>query len=497
MHRPLKHCCAGAACLLLLAGAACAAEIDLRPSWDASIPLANPHKGWYHHYPDNHIKKYEIRQDSDLTNFPGMDHLYLRLAWAYLEPEEGKFRWEVIDDLIKKWTGHGLGIAFRISCKETSVDRIEQQFATPRWVRDAGAQGGHYRKGQPAGPDGPWEPVYDDPIFMAKLEKFLAAFAARYDGKPWVRYVDIGSVGDWGEGHTSSGSKRVYGYDALARHVDLHLKCFKHTQLVISDDFVFGIKDLAERQRMHAKIVDNAIGYRDDSILVDWYVTNYSKTFTVRSPEFFRDVWLKTPTVLELEHYGGVKERGNWNPRPGSSLAKFGGGQHGADYFRGALEVLHASYIGYHGYAHEWLADNPQLTVELLNRCGYWFFPHKLELPDKLGPGTSQPLTIAWQNRGVARAYHGYNLIVRLDGPKRFECEMPAGNQRWLPGPDDKPWRETYTLALPATLPVGEYRLALKLRSAEAGRDVKLPLKAEMLGGDGFYTVGQVRVEHY
>ena len=43
-----------------------------------------------------------------------------------------------MDRIIEQWTAHGLGIAFRISCKGTSTDRIEQQYATPRWVKDAG-----------------------------------------------------------------------------------------------------------------------------------------------------------------------------------------------------------------------------------------------------------------------------------------------------------------------------------------------------------------------
>ena len=46
---------------------------------------------------------------------------------------------------------------------------------------EAGAKGGYFRSGQEVGPDGPWEPVFDDPVFLAKLDKFLAAFAARYD----------------------------------------------------------------------------------------------------------------------------------------------------------------------------------------------------------------------------------------------------------------------------------------------------------------------------
>lgn len=136
---------------------------DLSTLHDAARILKNPHKGWYHHFPDNHPDKYRIARDADLLEFPGMDHVYVRLAWAYLEPREGQFDWAAIDRITDKWTAHGLRIAFCISCKETSTDRIEQQYATPRWVKEAGARGGHYRAGEAVGPEGPWEPVWGDP----------------------------------------------------------------------------------------------------------------------------------------------------------------------------------------------------------------------------------------------------------------------------------------------------------------------------------------------
>jgi len=130
-------------------GLALCREIDMTPHWDETIGLENPDKGWYHHYPDNHLTaRYPIAKDSDLVDFPGMDHLYMRLAWAYLEPAEGRFDWPVIDGTIEKWTSKGLGIAFRISCRETGTDRIEQQYATPRWVMEAGAKGEYYLRGE-------------------------------------------------------------------------------------------------------------------------------------------------------------------------------------------------------------------------------------------------------------------------------------------------------------------------------------------------------------
>lgn len=116
-----------------------------------------------------------------------MDHLYLRLAWAFLEPEEGKCNRSYIDDIVKKYVPKGYKIAFRISCKEagiapnsvpTQVDGI--QYTTPYWV--AGAKGIE----KPPYGSASWTPDWSDKIFLEKLNNFHKAFAARYDGQPYV-----------------------------------------------------------------------------------------------------------------------------------------------------------------------------------------------------------------------------------------------------------------------------------------------------------------------
>ncbi|MFW6114616.1 MAG: beta-galactosidase, partial [bacterium] len=263
--------------LCILTSSTLAGEIDLTSHWDKTTPLENPYTGWYHHFPDNHINKYKIERDKDVLDIPGMDHIYIRLAWAYLEPREGHYNWAIIDDIIDHWTARGLGVSFRISCKETSTDRIEQQYATPRWVKQAGAKGGYYRSGEEVGRDGPWEPSFDDPLFLEKLDNFLAVFATRYDGQSWLRYVDVGSIGDWGEGHTHSGSRKTYGFDVRKKHIDLYTKHFTQTQVVVTDDFVYSIPDDAERNKMRHYVDRKGLTYRDDSILVDWYVKTYAE----------------------------------------------------------------------------------------------------------------------------------------------------------------------------------------------------------------------------
>lgn len=484
----------GIFCILLMQGYVLSLDIDMKPYWNDKIALENPHKGWYHHYPDNHINKYIIREDSHLLDFPGMDHIYIRLAWAYMEPQEGKFNWDIIDDIINKWTEKGLKISFRISCRETSSDRIEQQFATPKWVIEAGARGGFYLKGKQVGPGGPWEPRFDDPVFLAKLENFLRVFANRYDGKPWLRYVDIGSIGDWGEGHTHSGSRMEYGFEIRKHHIDLHLKHFKKSQLVITDDYVYSISDLDDRDKLHRYILKQGISYRDDSPLVNGYVRGYAKTYTVRSPEFFKDAYLKTPTVFELQHYGAVKRDGNWIVKEGSSLSKYAKGKTGPDFFRGALDLLHATYIGYHGDAHEWLTDNPDLTVELLNQCGYWYFLHRVQIPENLRTGETYSIQMDWENRGVAPAYHPYQLKIRFDGPEVKNLELDSENKKWLPKPISDVYSETYRITIPESLRPGPYKLKFKLYSRQEDKDVFIALDPDLLDKENYYLIAPVTI---
>ena len=96
---------------------------------------------------------------------------------------------------------------------------------------------------------------------------------------------------------------------------------------MVSDDFVYALSNPTERAALHQHVLTNGISYRDDSILVNGYLQGVSDTFTVRSPQFFADAYPQTPTVFELEHYGSVKKPGNWEGRPGSSVAKFGKGK--------------------------------------------------------------------------------------------------------------------------------------------------------------------------
>jgi len=85
--------------------------IDLRPLIDDKTPLKNPHKGWFWHYIDNGYGRdnYRIHHDhSDaLTDFPGLNHLYLRFDWGDVEKSEGVYDFSYLDEIMDKWGAYG------------------------------------------------------------------------------------------------------------------------------------------------------------------------------------------------------------------------------------------------------------------------------------------------------------------------------------------------------------------------------------------------------
>jgi hypothetical protein len=169
-----------------------------------------------------------------LPEWPGLGATYLRIPWAWVEPQEGEYRWSVLDTPLRRYADVGLPAGIRISCSESWTE-----YGTPEWVRLAGAKGYRFRPGQGIREDGPfWEPDYDDPVFLAKLETFIKALALRYDGNPDVAFVDVGSFGVWGEGHTWSSTRKAYPVETVKRHTSLWCQYFRKTPVLAIDDFL-------------------------------------------------------------------------------------------------------------------------------------------------------------------------------------------------------------------------------------------------------------------
>lgn len=462
--------------LVCLARSAEPGRFEVSPT-DTGEALNNPSMGWTCHFYSNIPTNYgsKLEPSDTLEDFPGVTTVYLRVPWAYLEPEEGQFNWALLDTPAQRFIANGKRVAFRLTCSENWVN-----FATPEWVKKAGAKGVFYEFGKgPSEKETLWDPDFGDPIFLEKLDHFLAAMAARYNGNPNVAFIDIGSYGMWGEGHTlmSSQVPEDKALEIIKKHINLHVKHFTKTQLCISDD-VAGHNKPGRHFPETDYAISKGVTLRDDSILVQpppnsWYHAEMAQEF-----------WPRWPVILEHEHYGSSLERKAWGD--GSLLLK-------------AIEDYHASYLSIHWWPHEFLAANRPIIERINRRIGYRLQVIKASWPRVATIGEPFEFQSTWANAGVAPCYPGGYLTVTLKDEKggivAVLSDEHADMRTLKPGPDGQAPQQAFVSRFTAgriapTTRQGDYEVWISVGDRDGTPRIALPLP----DGDGQrrYKLGRI-----
>ena len=161
---------------------------------------------------------------------------YLGLTWRQLEPEEGAYAWEAIERTchLAELRARGVHLVLRISCDEPGdeahldiPDWLYEQTGTGRWYDIA------YGKG--------YAPDYTDPVFFAAHERLLRAVGERLGADGFVSYVELGSLGHWGEWHVKSGEGLPSMPDEAVRdrYAALYREAFPQAALLMRRPFRF------------------------------------------------------------------------------------------------------------------------------------------------------------------------------------------------------------------------------------------------------------------
>ncbi len=479
--------------------------------------LINPDMGFVYYHYSNRLWAYGINtaNGDTLDWFPGCSTIYYRLLWNDLEPEEGEYRWDIIDSTAQNWIAKGKKIAIRVICCN------QTETAVPQYVRDAGAKGDWFQyidrvTNAPLPPR--WCPNYDDPVFLAKHEKFLKAMARCYDGNPAVAFIDVGSYGLYGEGHHNAThyeklrEENPAEFERLAKiHLDLYKRCFPNTYLVVSDDLGGGgwLEEAPGKRIPDHPLFQYCrslgIGLRDDSIMCSeapnlWLSDGYARMFAP-----------KWPVVLETGHIPSILLES---------------GRYSDESYVGCVEAYQASYMSIHDFPKEHLRDFRKAIDEINLRLGYRFELREADFPSEVKAGERFTIKSKWVNTGVAprtkENFLSWSLIndddtvawtVTDDGfdfrrlePKLKSIEKPQnvetvcrfGFTKKIPQPDQVVgWARKVGREFPdvvTMLKPGEYTLAVSVGSRIGTPEIALPLEGQ-IGATRRYAVGKVKVE--
>jgi len=457
---------------------------DLRHLADDKTVLENPHKGWYYHFLDNGYGRPAYRDrlvEGKKLQTPCLNHMYLRFDWGDIEKEEGILDWSYIDEVFEKWGALGYKFTLRIC----TFEGANITYATPKWLVDRGIGATHVVPNTPVSSDpnatkedlkkGAYEPDYGNPLYLKKLELFLAACGKKFNCDPQVEYLDIGTFGTWGEGHTWSGTGKAYSADVIKQHINLHLKYFPDKTLMINDDFIAHVARTSaeDASALYDYCLNKGLGIRDDSICVQSFSDRFGYD-TLRLPTVFANFAKYAPVDIEFAH---IHHNADHLMKDGYPIIE-------------ALRHAHATYAGYHGYEDDWYAKVPYLSDYCANRLGYWFFVDGIDMGTPCS-GCSEIGKIYIRNNGFSKCYHQYDLKLRLQdnsGNTYPLNDQYPDSTRWLP---EQNTEEVFRLNY-RNVPPGEY--AVEVGLFEGDRPIKLAVKSDYRQPDGYYRLTRIQV---
>src|SRR5215471_14344212 len=125
----------------------------------------------------------KLPQPAAKPDFPDTTIAYLRWYWSTLEPEPGKFRWDIIDLALEEARKHHQTLAIRLM-------PYSNRDPLPDWYRNSGAR----RANKATDKDGDiWQPDFSDPLYLKFWGELVAEAGRRYDGNATLDSVDISS----------------------------------------------------------------------------------------------------------------------------------------------------------------------------------------------------------------------------------------------------------------------------------------------------------------
>jgi Domain of unknown function (DUF4832) len=400
---------------------------------------------------------------------------YFRVYWKFLEPEMGKYNWEMIDRALLTAHERHQALMLRIA-PYGSGKAINDETDVPQWYR---AMIGDKNEWLPEGEG--WRADAEDPRYTRYFCKLIAELGKRYDGHPDFESVDLSIVGFWGEGRGSE----ILSDKTRELLVRAYTDNFRKTPLVML---------LTDRKTNEYGLSQQAVGWRVDCIgdLGFWAEDKKNPGWT-HMYDFYpqaiinfgmKDAWKKAPVSLEV--CGTIK---SWKGAPGSCEYCQGYTVDDVNYIINETLKWHISSFNAKssGVPEEWRP----LIDSWLKRMGYRFVLRSFSYPEYASVGEKISFLSWWENKGVAPVYKKFNLAFRLKNEKRSEIMVTdADINSWFPGDN----LYDNAIFIPRDMPAGVYQLQTGIVDCQS-HEPKVNLAIPGRDPDGWYPLGSIEIK--
>ncbi len=315
--------------------------------------------------------------------------VYADLTWRDFEPQEGQFDFAAFEqrNQFARWRAEGKRVVFRFVL---DIPDSGEHLDIPDWLfekieGDGDFYDHEYGKG--------FSPNYANPILIAYHQKAIQALGERYGQDDFIAYIELGSLGHWGEWHIKSDTniRTLPDQSIRDQYVSHYLNAFPNTYLLMRRPFMIA--------------QDHLIGFYNDMTAdpestetwLEWiqYGGEYSQTGEVQALAALPDQWQIAPI--------GGEQTSSMDPN-----------QIYGEFLSATIDLLqrsHTTFIGPNGAYNIKAGSELQPGIDrILATIGYRLYIPDARIPDRIMFGKTIPLQFTFANSGIAPFYYNWTI---------------------------------------------------------------------------------------
>ncbi len=351
------------------------------------------------------VNKYEFTATDDVLNNPMTGFaavadyeelaattslVYLPILWSELEPEEGHYDFDYINGEynLEKWRLMGKQVVLRFVC---DIPGDEEHMDIPQWLYEKTGDGTFYDCSYGKG----YSPDYANEVFIEYHRKAIEALGEEYGQDSFVCYVELGSIGHWGEWHVNynAGIKPVPTEEVCALYIEPYLNAFPNAKLMM--------------RRPYSYVSENNFGIYNDMTgskestdeWLSWINEGGSQTSAEEPISYTScpDIWASAPVGGEFTSSISMSEM------LGDELSE-------------TIELLKDTHMSFIGPKIPDLDEQelyPEAVKEVLKNVGYRYGISEVSIVKDSNFGKAY-VSMTVNNYGVAPMYYDWPLCVYL-----------------------------------------------------------------------------------
>ena len=312
--------------------------------------------------------------------------LYMDITWAELEPEEGVYNWASIDEenQISRWRKEGKHLVLRFVC---DIPSDEEHMDIPEWLYEKSGKAGKWYDGEYGKG---FAPDYNNPTIISCHEQAVKALGEHFGQDGLISYVELGSLGHWGEWHVnySEGIQRIPREAVRDKYILPWTEAFPDAMILMRRPF-------AAAEKYGFGLYNDMTGQPEATqSWFDWINNGgeYDQTGEKNVIVPMKDFWKTAPSGGEFTSSLSMEEMLDTN-------------------LSGTVEMIREAHTTFLGPK---IPDENYVDgyKEVLKNMGYRLWISMAELKNT---AKGSRLKLTWENSGVAPMYKEWPVYVYIE----------------------------------------------------------------------------------